>query len=497
MVLIVVLSVHNGFERNLKEMMLGFSPHVTVQSSRGRVTLWEEMEAKLAERPEVESAYALIEDFVLLDSKRWRKPAPFRAINTADEAQIQALRDLLDPDFPESQADMGEDNFAVVSRQLALAMDLQIGDEIRLLAARNLDQVLAAYDVPEERAVEAYAEDFGKIRGVIEEMGEGGVMAARISEAEALLKGFFRGPEGEESEKETRAFEREILDGMLYTLEEPSEVRDGRYFYEEGTREALLGSLETLETYDMKEVDNDAFKNLEEIVKPKTMVVYGVYADTQRSQGPALFIPLSIGQELKGLQGEVEKVGVRLADPYKAEEASRKMQADLGTEWLSQSWMVSYAGQFQLVKTEKIMMSFALSFITLLSAFSIMAVMYTVTVQKRQEIGVMKALGARPSQIMRVFLYQGVIVGIGGAILGLGLGLLAVHNREHIVTALRSVKVDPFPPNFHGMSELPAEIVSDQLVVICLVAVVLCILAALVPAIMAAFRDPAKSLRNL
>jgi ABC-type lipoprotein release transport system permease subunit len=47
------------------------------------------------------------------------------------------------------------------------------------------------------------------------------------------------------------------------------------------------------------------------------------------------------------------------------------------------------------------------------------------------------------------------------------------------------------------MSELPAEIVPEQLVVICLVAVVLCLVAALIPALMAAFRDPAKSLRNL
>ena len=200
---------------------------------------------------------------------------------------------------------------------------------------------------------------------------------------------------------------------------------------------------------------------------------------------------------MKDLQGGVESIGLRSEDPYHAEETARALQANLGEEWIVQSWMVTHASQFQLVKTEKLMISFTLSFITILSAFSIMAVMYTVTVQKRQEIGVMKALGARPSQIVRVFLYQGIIVGVGGAILGLGLGLLAIEYREVIMKLIRSFGVDPVPAEFHGMSELPARVMPDQLLLICAIAIVLCSLAALIPALVAAFRDPAKSLRNL
>ena len=230
---------------------------------------------------------------------------------------------------------------------------------------------------------------------------------------------------------------------------------------------------------------------------PKVLKIQGVYADSERSKGPDLFIPITIGMELKGLRGEVESIGLRIEDPYQAEQFALNLQMKLGGDWVVRSWMKTHSERFQLVKTEKIMMSFALSFITLLSAFSIMAVMYTVTVQKRQEIGVMKALGARPSQIVRVFVYQGLIVGIGGAILGLGLGLLAIRYREAIMAVIRGFGIDPFPPEFHGMSELPAETIGTQLGVICTVAVILCLLAALVPALMAAFRDPAKSLRNL
>lgn len=208
-------------------------------------------------------------------------------------------------------------------------------------------------------------------------------------------------------------------------------------------------------------------------------------------------MPLAIGQQLKGLQEAVEAIGIRAEDPYHAEVVATKLQKKLGEDWLVRSWMKTHEQQFQLVKTEKVMMSFALSFITILSAFSITAVMYTVTVQKRQEIGVMKALGARPSQIVRVFLYQGVIVGIAGSLLGLGLGLLALEYRQGILTLLRGIGIDAFPAGFHGMDELPARIIPEHLGVICVVAVILCLIAALVPALMAAFRDPAKSLRNL
>lgn len=208
-------------------------------------------------------------------------------------------------------------------------------------------------------------------------------------------------------------------------------------------------------------------------------------------------MPLAIGQQLKGLQEAVEAIGIRVEAPYHAEVVAEVLQKKLGEDWLVRSWMKTHEQQFQLVKTEKVMMSFALSFITLLSAFSITAVMYTVTVQKRQEIGVMKALGARPSQIVRVFLYQGVIVGIAGSLLGLGLGLLALEYRQGILTLLRGIGIDAFPAGFHGMDELPARIIPEHLGVICVVAVILCLIAALVPALMAAFRDPAKSLRNL
>jgi len=143
------------------------------------------------------------------------------------------------------------------------------------------------------------------------------------------------------------------------------------------------------------------------------------------------------------------------------------------------------------------MMYFALSFIVLVSAFSMMAVMFTVTIQKRREIGVMKALGAAPGQIVRVFLYQGMILGVMGSVLGVALGHAVIHFRGEIQAAFRALGFDPFTASFTGFGKLPAYHNPLEQAVIAVMAFILCSLAALVPAFIAARSDAAKSLRNL
>jgi len=514
MVLIVVLSIHNGFERNLKETLLGFSPHITVYSNvnEGLITDWEEMEKKLSKEPGVESAYALVQGFVLLDSKRWQQPVNFRAINTDNEDQVEALRKMLDlEDYPESKIDFlyeGDKN-VVISKQLAEGLGLRPGEEIRVIAASNLDAVMEVYNVPDQSAWELYSDIFEGFQADISRLFEAFGEEEEKASSEGVLKAYrslqnlvpidIETPDGlvQTEGREMRPVERRMIYEILDLLNETNRSDGGFDYYQKRTKDEILILLDELKNLNLEHADNEGFREIEEFVVPKTLLVQGVYADNKRSQGPDLFFPLSIGMELKGLKGEVESIGLRIEDPYHAEQTAVALRETLGPDWVVQSWMTTHSQQFQLVKTEKLMISFMLSFLTLLSAFSIMAVMYTVTVQKRQEIGVMKALGARPSQIVRVFLYQGLIVGMGGAILGLGLGLLAIKYREGIVSVIRAFGVDPFPKEFHGMSELPARVIPEQLAVICVVAVVLCLLAALVPALLAAFRDPAKSLRNL
>ena len=121
----------------------------------------------------------------------------------------------------------------------------------------------------------------------------------------------------------------------------------------------------------------------------------------------------------------------------------------------------------------------------------------TLLLEKRQEIGVMKALGARVWQIVGVFIGQGMIVGLIGSASGLGIASLVLHYRNSLRDVLAErMGLKIFPEEMYGVSEIPAQIVSGDLAIICIGAFVLCTLAALPPAYMVARLDPARALRD-
>jgi lipoprotein-releasing system permease protein len=145
---------------------------------------------------------------------------------------------------------------------------------------------------------------------------------------------------------------------------------------------------------------------------------------------------------------------------------------------------------------ERHVMFFLLMFIVLVAAFGIMNTLITVTVQKTREIGILKALGARTSQIITIFLAQGMVVGIIGVASGLVLGMTLIRWRNEVSQALSSLLgIEIFPRAVYQFSEIPAEIVPSDVALICVSAFVICSLAALIPAWLASRLDPVKALR--
>jgi len=210
-------------------------------------------------------------------------------------------------------------------------------------------------------------------------------------------------------------------------------------------------------------------------------------------------LPLPLAQDLSGLGDAVQGISLRLDDAYQADKVAAEARNILGPDWAALAWgeQPQVKGFSQLINQQRVMMYFSLSFIVLVAAFSMMANIYTVTIQKRREIGVMKALGAAPDQIVRVFLYQGMILGFVGAILGVGFGRLVIHFRKEVQDIFRVFGFDPFTSGFVGFDTLPAFNDPWEQAKIALMAFVLCSLAALVPAFFASRSDAAKSLRNL
>ncbi len=514
MVLIVVLSVFGGFEKLVKDRVLSYTPHITLERISPWPTPdeqpdfnvekdWRAVESAMSSLKGVESAYALVNDFILLDRNGAVAPASMQAIDTTNEAQLRSLEKLINPG--DGTADMGLGETAVISSLTAEKFQIQVGDTIQIHTNRNLQQLQPAMDrIGADSAWLSYSEP---IDFIINDMKKA-VKPAGEKEAVAItaIENFYFNSLPNLRDNNLRNGEKEIIesvrDHLADSLERTTERPDqsGDYIFEKGHMQQAIKLLQTLEQIDTKEEDINDVKNLKNIVLPKDLKVIGIYQATRHAYSPDVFVPLPTGQDLTGVGDGVRGIALRLDDPYYAAQVLNEVvlpNMPNGNDWHAKTWMEDHQQQFSLIKTQRQLLSFSLSFIMMVSAFSIMAVMFTVTIQKKREIGVMKALGAAPAQLIRVFLYQGVIIGLFGGLIGLGIGYLVILNRQSILSMFASWGFDPFPSEFNGFEGLPAILNPAEFIGVFTFAFVMCIFATLIPAIAASRSDAAKSLRNM
>ena len=245
-----------------------------------------------------------------------------------------------------------------------------------------------------------------------------------------------------------------------------------------------------------------AYNEVSKLVLPQELKVTGIYSPPKlqdMSDVRTVLVPLHVARELKQTGDGIDSLGIEVQNPYEAGQVKRAMEKSgaLPESWAAATWMEQHKALFDTVQNELEMMYFILSMIVVVAAFCVMNTMITVTVQKRREIGIISALGSRIGQIMWVFLYQGMIVGALGALTGLGMGLFTVHYRNTIRAVIAWLTGhEIFDSSIYGLIEIPAKVQPHDIAIICGGAFILCTLAALVPAWLAARTEPAVALRD-
>ena len=245
--------------------------------------------------------------------------------------------------------------------------------------------------------------------------------------------------------------------------------------------------------------DPKRLHDLKSLVTPNDLTVAGVFESGRYVyDSEFVLVPLHIGQELYGLEDDVHGITVKTVDPYQAETVKRRMeQTFLKKPAYAGTWIDQNKQLFDAIRTERNTMFICLFFIVVVAAFGIANTLITVTVQKTREIGIMKALGATTSQIVWVFLAQGMVVGLFGNASGLALGMALVRYRNQFREWLaRAFHIHIFPADIYQFSEIPAKVVPHDVAIICISAFVICSLAALIPAYAAARLEAVAALRT-
>jgi lipoprotein-releasing system permease protein len=137
------------------------------------------------------------------------------------------------------------------------------------------------------------------------------------------------------------------------------------------------------------------------------------------------FVALHSGQSLLGYPGGITGIDVTVHDVYAAETVAQRIEQL--THLQADSWIKTNAQFFSAVHSQSLANTAIRFFVGLSVAFGIASVLVVSVVQRSKEIGILRAMGISRGQVMRVFLVQGGLLGLGGAALGSVAGTLALH----------------------------------------------------------------------
>lgn len=223
--------------------------------------------------------------------------------------------------------------------------------------------------------------------------------------------------------------------------------------------------------------------------KMKRFRIAGIFSSGMYEYDSSLvYISLSDAQTFFGMGDRITGIELKIKNPEIAEQVSSLVQAALGFPFYCRDWKDLNRNLFSALQLEKYGMALILILIIMVAAFNIVSTLFMVVLQKGKEIAILKSMGATNASIQRIFMLEGLIVGVFGAALGgvLGLILCELLDRYQFIQ---------LPKDVYYIDRLPVQ--TDPILVTLIVsaAIAISLLATLYPSWRAAKMDPVEGIR--
>jgi lipoprotein-releasing system permease protein len=200
------------------------------------------------------------------------------------------------------------------------------------------------------------------------------------------------------------------------------------------------------------------------------------------------YISLPAAQNFLEMGDSVSGIEVRLDDIYRAREVSRLITAKLSLPFFAVNWMDMNRNLFAMLALQKVTLFIILTLIVCVAAFNIAATLIMLVMEKKKDIAILRTMGVTRGGIMRIFVMEGMTIGVVGVIVG----LLAGWGMCWLLSHYRIVELDP---KIYYFTTFPVDVSAADVLIVSAASLVICLVCTLYPAWQASRMDPVEAIR--
>jgi len=200
------------------------------------------------------------------------------------------------------------------------------------------------------------------------------------------------------------------------------------------------------------------------------------------------YITIPDAQDFFGYGDAVTGLSVRVNDMNRTSEVATELQDQLGFPYRVRDWLQMNRNLFSALKLEKLTMFVILVLIIIVASFNIVSTLMMIVMEKAREIAILKSMGATSSGIMKIFMIEGIVIGVIGTTIGVAGGYLLCY-------ILEKTELVQLPADVYYISHLPVLMDPLEVLIISAASMLICFGATLYPSWQAARLDPLEALR--